>query len=186
MRQKMKVRCIKRKAKNNYWNYVAITIGKIYEVLKENNDGYLIEDDNGNAFMYYEKYLFEIVEEEKMKVVKIKSWEDLDGVKNDNYFLTVGGNGFISAYDLTKTKYYGEFKPKLDANLTIAWLKLFGFNIEFIESPLEQVKEYITHKKSNIKAITIRDDYNNGYADGEMSALNALLLKIERIEKDEH
>jgi hypothetical protein len=130
-----------------------------------------------------------IVEGKKMEVVKIKEWSNLNGVKNDKYELEWSERDNSFQVNLpNKTNYYvADIEiDKANEETIIAWLKLFGFNIEFIKSPLEQVKEYIAHKKSNIKAITIRDDYNNGYADGEMSALNALLLKIERIEKDEH
>jgi hypothetical protein len=121
--------------------------------------------------------------------MKIKKWKDLDRIKNDRYLIWVDQRQIyvriLPDDDITKWSSLTMFIPDFTTEEIIGILKSVGFNVEFIKSPLEQVKEYLNHKKSNIKKLPTQDSYSSGYTDGELSILNGLLYKIERIEKDD-
>lgn len=75
--------------------------------------------------------------EDKTDIIRISKWEELDGVKNDNYQITV---------DLVPNDLFNSFEIRHFSNCTIiskvcfnnttketvlAWLSMFGFSVEF-------------------------------------------------------
>jgi len=91
--------------------------------------------------MAYEKELFELVEGEKM--LKIKDWKELDGKQNEIFRINYESKD-IQIYKLDGN-YVAEIRHKYTCDewrtTIIAWLKLFGFNIELIEPPKLTQKE---------------------------------------------
>jgi len=133
------------------------------------------------------KNRFEIVEEEKMEVVKIKQWKDLNGVKNDKYVIVEQlSQIYVRALpdDKTNDASFRIHTKDFTEDQIIKILKSIGFNIEFQKSPLEQMKEEVRKIKST--AINNWMQTDDHYWDGVQHACLATLDVIERIEKDEN
>jgi hypothetical protein len=76
-------------------------------------------------------------------MLKIKKWEQLDGKQNEIFRINYESKD-IQIYKLDGN-YVAEIRHKYTSDewktTILAWLKLFGFNIEFIEPPKLTQKE---------------------------------------------
>jgi hypothetical protein len=177
----MKVRCIKTGI------HEFIRIGQEYEVIEEQVKGCYQIMNNNNQYFSYEKELFELVEDENVEVIKIKEWSELDGVKNDKFVIICKGrSNVISMFTKGEEFYVGDLcTDYIDEKTIIGILKLVGFDVEFIKSPLEQVKDII---KNRISVVNNWTCYNEELENDKLvikGEMQSLLKEIERIEKNE-
>lgn len=69
--------------------------------------------------------------------MEIKNWKDLDGQVNNNCMITV--TEMFVKIGTTYGRTLSLIRPYVVApEIIIAWLKLFGFDIKFIEQELEE------------------------------------------------
>jgi hypothetical protein len=132
----MKVRCIN----NGVIIFSAaenLTLGKIYLVENIDNEEtfyYKIKDDTGNT-RWYSQNRFVIVEEEKMEVIKIKEWQDLNNKSNDDYYLEVIGTRIFVYRITTSILEISIFFEQMPKQKVIELLLHLGFNVKFKELP---------------------------------------------------
>ena len=112
----MKVKCVDDRG----WE---LTVGRQYEVLEEENLRYKIKSDEGK-FLFYDKNLFEIVEENKMKVKCVNN-------QNSQLLLTVG-----KEYEVLNADTYA-YRVRCDAGQTYWYCKEY---FEIVEENKMKVK----------------------------------------------
>jgi len=90
---------------------------------------YLIKEDNG-AWSWTDQ-MFEPVEE----TIKISKWKDLDEVENEKYKI-VSGSNYLYISNNGHPNYYVSYlvTDALSKQVTLDWLRSFGFNVEFVKT----------------------------------------------------
>jgi hypothetical protein len=83
-------------------------------------------------------------EEAENKMIKIKNWEDLHTIDNEKYIIRKAHS--CISIDLKN----GEFisvaiisLEELEDNAILSVLKLFGFDVEFVEEPTLTEEEFV-------------------------------------------
>jgi len=129
----MKVKC-----KDKYYSE-SITIGEEYILMRESETHYAIINDDGDMVSYDKKYFEPIEQKEKSNKKTIKDWKDLDGFENDRFVLRwrncvialiLKGKNRIIDFDTGYLRpcHFEDFDSR---DTVLAWLKLFGFDVEF-------------------------------------------------------
>jgi cell division protein FtsI/penicillin-binding protein 2 len=125
--------------------------------------------------------------------MKIKNWEDLYNAENKKYIIKKSNNYGFAIYTMPYddfTEWVAYINPfKLKSETAIEMLKALGFDVKFIKSPLEQVKEEL--KKIYTEGCGEYHDakintYDQGYFCCKFEMAKELLNFIERVEEDEN
>ena len=98
--------------------------------------------------------------------VTIKTWEDLDGVKNGRYRITARVTD-LASYELIAPFSTAYVEIKEDKNLILKWLDQFGFDVEFEKKPTLTAKEMVI-----VKGLIALDFYYLINLDGYIYAKN--------------
>lgn len=152
----MRVKCV-----DNWFYEHLLGRNKIYEVIRETNDSYVIMVDRV-GYVSVSKDKFIIYKEDKMENRIVRKLEDLDGLEN--------GMGATAVYDevnkrvriRTKEEYLGigiahsDEYSDLDGFLTV--MKVIGFKFKY--KPLRTVEE-VLEEIDNIKGLKYDNEKSN-------------------------
>jgi len=123
------------------------------------------------------------------KTIQIKEWKQLNYCSNDKYLIMVDYLQIhvrILPDDKEIAPSLRIVIPNFSNEEIIGILKLVGFDVEFIKSPLEQVKDII---KNRISVVNNWTCYNEEIENDKLvikGEMQSLLEEIERIEKDDY
>ncbi|WP_297638610.1 hypothetical protein [uncultured Clostridium sp.] len=161
----MKVRCI-----DNWFYEHLLKRNEAYEVIRETSDSYIIVIE-GLGYLCVDKERFEIIEEDKMKEVRIvRKLEDLDGLEN--------GKGLFMAFN-TKEKtlsiaYNFKILYKVDTRIKSSIVHIFeiaksmGFKFEYKplrtkDEVLADIKRLACERSRDCRTMILQDVNTNKY-----------------------
>ena len=161
----MKVRCI-----DNWFYEHLLKRNETYEVIRETSDSYIIVIE-GLGYLCVDKERFEIIEEDKMKEVRIvRKLEDLDGLEN--------GIGLFIAFDKkekTLSVVHGlKILYKIDARIKSSLVhilevcKSMGFEFEYKplrtkDEVLADIKRLACERSQDCRTMILQDVNTNKY-----------------------